>query len=285
MTEDLTMNPTIQSGNIVAWFETVGPERAKQLLSSYKVDYRKYRPTYAEGLARDMVGGHWNFDGSTVRIDDKGNLFDGQHRLNGVILSGEPQEFLFVAGIPTKAYDTTDTGLARTYGDTLRRRGFNNVSLRTALIKLIHRWESGKSLDDTRRMTNSELDAIGDKYVDSINRAVSMAASTTKKVAMPSAIWAFCWWLLSRLDNEQAYTFMVSVAEGEMMRSGMPAYTLRERLKNDVSSGISHSRNEYAHYVFQAWNNFIAGEKLDRVVLPKGRQVTRENMVTPNEPA
>lgn len=273
-----TTTPTLKDGNVVVWFENVGPARAAELLNTYEVDYRKFRPTYAEGLARDMANESWNFDGSPIRIDEEDNLFDGQHRLNAVKMSGTSQRFMFVGNLPKNAYDTTDTGLARTYGDTLRRRGFNNVTMRTALIKLIARWERGVSLGDTGRMTLSELDAVGDKYVDSINRAVNMAAGMVKKIELPAALIAFSWWVLSRCDNEKAYTFLVSVAEGEMIRRGMPAFTLRERLRNDAEFG--HTRNEYMHLVFQAWNSFYKGEDNHRLVLPKG-QTTRENMVTP----
>jgi hypothetical protein len=273
---------TVRSGNVVAWFEEVGPERAKQLLETYKVDYRKFRPTYAEGLARDMAQGHWNFDGATVRIDEEGTLFDGQHRLNAVVMSSKPQTFLFVGGIPSKAYDTTDTGLARTYGDTLRRRGYANVTQRTALVKLIHRWQSGKSLDDTKRLTNSELDEVHDLYVDAINRAVQQGMSMTRKVGLPPALVSFSWWLLSRLDNEKAHTFLVSLAEGENLRKGQPVYTLRERLRHD--SEMAYTRNEYMHLVIQAWNAFIDGREISRLHLPTG-YVTRERMATPHEPS
>jgi hypothetical protein len=112
---------TLTDGNVVAWFEDIGPARAEELLKTYKVDYRKYRASYADGLARDMrvdpeTGkSHWNFDGSPVRIDVENNLFDGQHRLNAIKLSDTTHRFLMVSGLPVEAYHTTDTGLARTY--------------------------------------------------------------------------------------------------------------------------------------------------------------------------
>lgn len=274
----LTTTPTIRHGNVVAWFEEIGPERAKELLSAYKIDYRKYRASYGDGLGRDMTNDFWFFDGSPVRIDEEGNLFDGQHRLQAVRISGKPQVFLIVAGLPVAAYNTTDTGLARTYGDTLRRRGFQNVNQRTALVKLIDRWERGVSLDDTTRKTPSELDVIHDKYVDSITRAVHMSMSTAKKIWMTSALVSFAWWLLSNVDNEQCYTFMVTTAEGEMLRKGNPMYTLRERLRNDWE--IGHTRNEYMYLVIQAWNAYRKDKNIERLQLPSG-VVTREKMVNP----
>lgn len=278
MSETSTTPNLIKYGDVEAWFEVVGPERARQLLETYKVDYRKLRMTYAESLSRDMINGHWNFDGAPVRIDEEGNLFDAQHRLTAVILSDTPQLFLMVKGLPVQAYGTTDTGLARTYGDTLRRRGYQNVSMRTALVKIISRWEAGKSLDDTRRLTSSELDEIHDKYVDTISRAIANAMSTNLKIPMPGALVAFSWWLLSNINLVDAKTFLIGVAEGENLRKGQPIHTLRERLNHDREK--KYSRNEYMHLVFAAWNAFREQRELMRVPLPSGF-VSRENMAVP----
>jgi len=271
----------LKNGDVVVWFETVGPERAKELLATYHEDYRKYRPRYAEGLARDMAAGHWNFDGSPIRLSgspEDGKLFDGQHRLHAVIESETIQTFLFVAGLPEKAYNTTDTGLPRTYRDNLRRRGFTNVTLRSSLVRLIAKWDAGLSLDDSKRMTNAEADEVHDQHVDSINRALQLAMSTNRRIDLPASLWAFSWWVLYRIDMEKAHTFLVAAAEGENIGRGDPAYTLRNRLYDERDN--LRSRNELMHLVFQAWNAFVRGEKITRLHFPKG-YMTRERMEVP----
>ncbi|MFI6737421.1 hypothetical protein ACIBI9_31235 [Nonomuraea sp. NPDC050451] len=278
MTETEVTYPTLTDGDVTVWFEDIGPSRADELLKTYKVDYRKFRPSYAEGLARDMENGNWNFDGSPIRIDIEENLFDGQHRLNAVRKSKTTQRFCVIAGLPVKAYDTTDSGLARTYADSLRRRGYNNVSMRTALIKLIDRWNNGLSLGDTKRRTPPELDAVHNKNMDSINWAISNTVSTSYKVDMPPAMVAFAWWSLGQLDTTDCKTFMVGVAEGENLRKGQPIYTLRERLRNDAEE--RYTRNEYAHLTFQAWNAFRDSKELTRLQFPSGL-VSRDNMAVP----
>lgn len=271
----MTTNPTIKYGEVVAWFETVGPERAKELLSTYHEDYRKYRPKYAEGLARDMRSGHWNFDGSPIRIDIQGNLFDGQHRLHSVVESETIQSFLFIAGLPVEAYNTTDTGLARSYRDNLRRRGYANVTLRGALVRLISKWDDNLSLDDSKRLTNAENDEVHDKYVDSISRALEVGMNTNRRVDMPKSLWVFSWWLLARVDVEKAHTFLVATAQGENIGRGDPAYTLRNRLYDERDN--YRTRNELMYLVFQAWNAFMKGEQITRLHFPVSN-VTRDKM-------
>src|SRR5712664_3085311 len=149
MSEEKSALAIVTASGVRISLITVGPEAAKAMLSTYHVDYRKYRPSYGEGLARDMVNGDWIFDGSPIRTDVEDNLFDGQHRLQAVVKSSTTQEFLLISKLPVSAYDTTDTGLARSFADSLRRRGYKNATMRTALTKIIERWENGKSLGDT----------------------------------------------------------------------------------------------------------------------------------------
>jgi len=265
-------------GEVYVWFEYVGPERAKQLLKTYRVDYRKMRPTHRDTLARDMENGYWQFDGSPGRIDEKGNLLDSQHRLHAIIQSNTTQLMLFVGGLPVKAYDTIDQGLPRNYGDLLRKRGYNNVSARTAITKLIARWEEGKSLDATSRYTNSELDMYHDRYGDTITRAIASTMGASRKVDMPPAMISFLWWLLSRIDSNDAYTFMTGVIEGENLRSGMPAKALRDRLRRERDTDLS--RMDYAHLTFQAWNAFREGVNIHRLHLTQN-VLTRNRLIDP----
>jgi hypothetical protein len=275
---------TLTDGNVVAWFEDIGPARAEELLKTYKVDYRKYRASYADGLARDMrvdpeTGkSHWNFDGSPVRIDVENNLFDGQHRLNAIKLSDTTHRFLMVSGLPVEAYHTTDTGLARTYGDLLRMRGYANVQLRTAILKLISRWERGVSLDEGKRMTHAELDDLNDRHISEVNRAIEQFYSVRYRIPATPAVVAFLWWLFRSIDVEKATEFMVGVAETENLKHGHPAYTLSKRLIHDME--VHHTRMEYVEMFIRAWNAFIQGnEQYYRISVPT--YLTRERMATP----
>lgn len=254
---------------------TVGPEAAKAMLSTYHVDYRKYRRSYGEGLARDMAAGNWVFDGSPIRTDVDDNLIDGSHRLNAVVISNTTQQFLHVGKLPVGAYDTIDTGLARNYADSLRRRGYKNANMRTALVKLIERWESGKSLGDTKRLTMSEIEAIHDKHVDTVSRALSLSVGSVNRCNLPGALLAFSWWLLSEHDATKAKMFMTQFVEGENIRKGMPAYALRSRLYDMQENGAP--RNEYMYLVLRAWKAYCDGEEQYRIMLPSGL-ITREDL-------
>lgn len=251
---------TNKDGTIQASFITVGPALAEKALETYHESYRKYRPTYAEGLSRDMRNGFW-LPGSVLLFtdDDDGNqvMADGQHRYHALIDSGTEQEFLVMTGLPKAVYNVTDTNKVRNYGDLLRQRGYAG-NIRPALVQMMHKGIHGPSLITTKRYTNSELDLTHDLYVDSISRAVSMAASTRRKW-LTETVSAYAWWSLSQIHNENAYTFLMSVFEGENLREGMPEFNLRERLRSEYEKDSGIDRMEIMNLIYDAWNYKVDG--------------------------
>jgi hypothetical protein len=256
---------TNKDGTIKASFIIVGPALAEQVLGTYRENYRKFRPSYAEGLARDMRNGFW-LPGSKISFikNDEGEdeIADGQHRFASLIESGTEQEFLVVTGLPKESYNVEDTNLPRNYGDLLRHRGYSG-NIRPALVKLIHKVENGPGIDTTKRFTNNELDITHDKYVDTISRAVSMAA-TSKRKWLTETLTAYAWWSLSEIDRERAYTFLISVFEGENLRQGMPAYSLRERLQAEWEGKNVLPRIEYMNLIYDAWNYYVLGHYVSK---------------------
>lgn len=267
----------VDGRQIQVWFEHVGPARAEELLGTYHVNYRKLRPSYALALGTDMEAGNWNFDGSPVRIDEHGNLFDGQHRLTAIRESNTFQWIMFVANLPQGAYLTTDTGLARNYGDSLRMRGYTNVSARASLTKLIARWDQDRNLDSSRRLTNAVADEYHDKYADRISRAVALAGNDVRKIPVPLSVVAFTWFTLLEISVEKAHEFMGSLSEGDSLPRGNPILTLRNRLMRDIS--FSYTRMQYMYMIFSAWNAFLEGRELNVINVPT--TLTRSNMVEP----
>src|SRR4051812_39659069 len=64
------------------------------------------------GLA--MERGDWVLNGETIKFNDKGNLIDGQHRLQACVLAGKPFQTYVVRGIADdRAFATIDTGKLR----------------------------------------------------------------------------------------------------------------------------------------------------------------------------
>lgn len=253
----------LRYGGIEVSLEDIGPKEAKLLLDTYDVDYRKLRPSHLAPIVRDMSQGRWKFNGDTILVDADDNLLDGQHRLTAIVETGTTQVCLVVRGLRTDVYETLDTGLIRTYRDTLRRRGYANVTLRVALIRLIDSWLPNENLMCNNKRTLQELDEINNLFEADIDRAMVNTVSMARKIDMPSRLVAFLWWHITAFDREGIFTFMVSVAEGENLKRGDPAWTLRDRLRTERESDLNLM--EYMDLFLQAFCAFQKGESKTRL--------------------
>lgn len=66
-----------------------------------------------KSFSRQMSEGKWVFNGDPIRFDDKGELIDGQHRLEAVIMSGKTIQFVVQKGLSEDARLTIDIGKNR----------------------------------------------------------------------------------------------------------------------------------------------------------------------------
>lgn len=68
-------------------------------------------------MATDMKNGRWMATHQGIAFNEKGELFDGQHRMNAIIISGASIEMYVFRDVPEKAWHKTDIGRKRNYTD------------------------------------------------------------------------------------------------------------------------------------------------------------------------
>lgn len=99
----------------------ITPEIATKMLETSPGN-RKLRGWYVNLLAAAMRRGEWRVTSQGIGFDVLGRLRDAHHRLTACIQSGISFRSVVVFGMPTDAYEVTDTGIIRTYGDRLNER-------------------------------------------------------------------------------------------------------------------------------------------------------------------
>lgn len=90
----------------------VSPATAKRWLAKNTANYRALSADKVSMYARDMKNGEWKNNGETIKFYEDGTLFDGQHRLAGVVKAGVPVLMTVVWGI-SKDVKICDSGMKR----------------------------------------------------------------------------------------------------------------------------------------------------------------------------
>ena len=124
----------------------ITPQIARQWLDSTDPSIqRRLSNAHVSYLAKEMKNGYWDLNGQPIQIDQKGNVVNGQHRLNACIESGCDFQSLVVFNVETSAIKTIDEGArARTLSDFIDiRYNAKNSNTVSAAIRAISYWDAG----------------------------------------------------------------------------------------------------------------------------------------------
>lgn len=228
---------------------------------------RKLSESHADFLAGEMTAGRWSNDGSPIRFDKSGRLIDGHHRVEAVIRSGITIEVCVVEDLPEEAFETIDTGKARSLADAVYCSGthahFKDTS---ALLRLIDRWDDKSGLASTKgrgqRVSSRKIVELLGQHEASVKESVSyVCGNHDRRRLAPPSVTTFCHWLFSRIDPEIANRFIDDVASGADLPKGDGRYLLSRQLQNRARSSSGDAQRSLVGAFIKAWNLYREGKQ------------------------
>lgn len=131
-------NGSTQTGIAVSLL-TVTPDVARDLLE-LNVRNRPLNEQRVKQYARMMSRGEWHDGIADVCVDDSGVLTNGQHFLNGVVISGRTVVATLKTGLEPRSQDSMDAHRSRKVSDQLQIEGFSNATTVAGSAVTIMRW-------------------------------------------------------------------------------------------------------------------------------------------------
>lgn len=257
-----------------AEFIRVTPAEADYVLKRYHVDNRNLRVKDMRGYARDMING-WPINGETVKFNEEGGFFDGQHRFTALASLAHLDDiavvFLVVAGLPVEAKNSVDHGIKRTHSDVLKFNGFRNPALLAAVTRKAMQYNDGdvRLHGSTRYTADETLRFLGEH--PELSRSAEVAAHVRNGLpAIPQSVVGVAHWAFMKVDAETTPWFFERLRDGADLKSGDPILTLRNKMisEKDESQRVYHSR--YFAYLIRTFNAVRKGEQLYKIT-PFGR--------------
>ena len=153
--------PSVAEGHSVVECEVIqlSPTGAARMLEG-NTRNRTLRKPYVRKLAGAMVRGEWKLNGEPIQLAIDGTVLNGQHRLEAVVESGQTIPALVIRGLPLSAQMTMDTGARRSLSDVLALRGEKHTTNLAAALGLLHRYRSGRRLDQSSHTAPTPQEAI-----------------------------------------------------------------------------------------------------------------------------
>lgn len=218
----------------------VNPAKAREWLGKMGKN-RNVSWSHVRKLAQMMSNGRWVFNGQAVIFSETGELLDGQHRLQAIIMSG--------VEIPMQiTYGVSDHRAFGTYDVTIRKRdvpqivqmdlGIKNANSITAIARKLRVWETTEDKADFSLESdinrNIDLDTMPDyirQNLEEIEEALLSVKGSIpyKRCKAPSAL-VTALIICGRADAFATMDFTNKVKNGAGLNLNSPAHVLRERL-------------------------------------------------------
>lgn len=157
----------------------VSPATAERWLAKNTANYRALSADKVSMYARDMKNGEWKNNGETIKFYEDGTLFDGQHRLAGVVKAGVPVLMTVVWGI-SKDVKICDSGMNRTQLQMLKASTVDKRIHNTQIVAMVNRIVSKDLV--TRKQASRMM---GSKYVIEHESLLAELPSMVEKGGKP----------------------------------------------------------------------------------------------------
>jgi hypothetical protein len=249
----------------------VTPKQAQAWLEG-NVDNRSLRENRVLHLSQILQRGEWELTGDAIVFDEDGTLLNGQHRLSAVVVTGISARFLVLRGVPPKAQEVMDQGLARTLGDQLQRRGVPYYTYVSSALFWLHRMEYSEATgvahyaEPTMRPSFRQLLKLYEENLDLADEAPRIGKHVSNLKVRAGATLAV-YHRLKKIEDENIETevdiFFENWLRGEGMRASDPVYRLREWTLEDAAKRHTRGRApdyRFVAYVITAWNKWRDGE-------------------------
>jgi hypothetical protein len=252
--------------------KTIGPETAEQLLKRNDAN-RNLRPSYVSSLARQMTQGFWKIAGDPLRFDVDGNLLDGQHRLNAIIESNTHQQFVVIVGLDATTQTVMDSGIKRSFADTLRMRGESHWNLTAAITRMVCLWENGFAAHDLISGSNSPgnaaLLATFERRTD-INDAALAAQRVDSKFKIPARVFGFAWIQFGEIDTDDRDGFYHRLNKLEFTGPNDPISRFYVTMTHDAASVRRLPTLAKYALLIKTWNFYRDGAEVKNLRWRRG---------------
>jgi len=241
----------------------ITPDYAQQLLNN-NTHNRPLSKRKVDEWTRLLKNNQWIYNGDAIRVDTKGTLLDGQHRLHACVKSGIPFKAILATGIDPQAFHTIDTGKRRSASDALAIAGEKHTARLAATLSLLYKYQirAFDTVSNERRgsiMNNEDYLNLLDNNPQ-IRESVKLVGNSYRPYDL--AVFACFHYLASKVNFDVANQFYEKLHTGIGLELDCPILALRETLSKKYMSVEKPTTRTILALTIKAFNCYIIGKKV-----------------------
>lgn len=244
---------------------SITPKMAAEWLELNVDNNRKLKRGALAKYATAMKEGRWLVSGESIKFDDSGRMFDGQHRLMAAVRSGCTFRSFVVRGVAASTIRVTDVGTKRTMADLLKFQGEVHISSLAATLGYCYRWSRGEFIHPMDVDNVTLLQFLGEH--PELRDVQTEGKKIGRALGLPQAMIAAAIWWLRRIDEEDACDFFDKLQSPVGHEEDSPILLLREAAivrdrnrRDNVKLASRHDNAYMLALLFKAWNYYRRGE-------------------------
>lgn len=242
--------------DVTTKIETITPEMAVHYLTFNRKN-RNINRRNVQRMAKDMRKNNWRMTGESIKFSDKGNLIDGQHRLQAIIASGLPQKMLVIRNLSETVMDVIDTGAKRTMAHVLQIEEHKNGALLAGILKMAYFLDKGLDGLESNQPSHAEL---MDFYIlhPELDEVASFTAGIKGKLQIyaPQSLLGLMRWATLTINKDMSDEFFELFKLPPQIETH-PITVMRNILVSQYTQSRRKATRGYvAAILFKGWNAF-----------------------------
>lgn len=246
--------------------ELITPAKAALILKRNKSN-RPLSTENAAFIASAMKRNKFMFTGESVIFGKNGDLMDGQHRLDSVVVTGIEQWFLCVYGVDNNAFKFIDIGKVRSAGDVLSIQNIINPNSMASIARFIIAFNRGQFEKVAGNFSNKRLRISNDDISEFvIKRENTLKESreygfAKENILLPGNMLSALHFIFKQINYNAACDFCKKLTDGKELEENDPIFILRNELKRDIHNVRKMENLEKVALICKAWNLYGKGKK------------------------
>lgn len=246
--------------------KTITPEYAAQLLATQAAN-RTLSKYQVDRFARDLINGNWVVNGETVKINERNEVIDGQHRLAAIVLSGVSMTTFVAYNLPADepVQATTDQGRRRSLADALKiEQNLTHNTQVAAALSVLWRWLTDNMSAVSLRPTYAESLRLLEEHpdiVESVAYITGMRGKTVPRCNPSVAAWSHLVFTnIDPIDGRDFWKIYQSPYEFNNIGQNHPVLKLRnymQAVQNANDKAVLQPKT--AALIIKSWNAFRLG--------------------------
>jgi hypothetical protein len=262
--------------NVKVRLAYITPDLAAEMLVS-NTNNRYLNSHRVKHYQENMEEVRWVFNGATICFSENNVLLDGQHRLEAIRISKQPQWCLIVYGLKAAVFDTIDRNRSRSTRDILKVNGYNSSSIMASTINMIIM--INKSYGLKLRVANRITKHHGHEITNFIKEQGEVVGNLVEQMSrynhnphriFPMTSYCVFMYYVNKIDPNMAHNYIVNYFDDLPDKNFIQLVIMRDTVKNEIirrkSSGFSSSRYFRSMLaidnLFRAWNIIRQGNNI-----------------------